>query len=676
MADGVARVYVDSSFYYHDFSSSIIQDNTPMAYVSYLDDADGIQWTRSLLRFDLTPVRGRIPTRVSGEIYINLVDIKKGTGGKYFIWASRGNVGTFTTPIPTQGTVLAQGSAAGWVTLADTEASNLEFNGYYTGLGISCYIDNYNSFHEKALGVEINALSTTNKPYLDIEYNFATPRPTNQFPTSGFVNDKADKTFGWGISADNIIGTMTQGAAKFRWRPAGTTPYTEIDITGTTNRYTVSANTFPEGSGIEWQVQVQSSDGVWSDATQWFTLTTIDSISNAAPVSPKNVYIQTDQDQVFAWEHMINTGTESTGADLQYQISGGTWTIFATVAGTNAKSATVPAGTLPAGNILWRVRTYNSDGVAGTWSESAAIVGKGSPGAPAITGITNAARPRVSWQSLGQIAFQLQLLQSTAILFDTGETAGIEKQYSVTEYLPDDPYTVRIRIKNTDQIWSSWTSLDFSIATTKPTAPTVTAIAVSGGAKITVTTDETVVKRYLLRNGIPIAKIADSYTDYAALGETTYTARAVSADDSFIDSDPVTVKVTVPYAVLAAVDDLDNMVGLIVKSGEPPTHSGKRQLGGSARHYAGRTFPLYTFSGFTDETFSPSYTYRDPVDWERLERLIERRQTVLYRDRRGERYYGVITAVDYDRSRILRDFTLSITRVDYVEQTQYDTPEV
>ena len=261
-------------------------------------------------------------------------------------------------------------------------------------------------------------------------------------------------------------------------------------------------------------------------------------------------------------------------------------------------------------------------------------------------------------------------------MFDTFEAAGTEKQYSVTDYLPDGSYTARIRIKNTDQIWSSWTSLGFTIATTKPTAPEVTAIAVSGGAKLTVTTDETVVKRYLLRNGTPIAKIAGSYTDYAALGETTYTVRAVGADDSFIDSEPVTVKVTVPYAVLAAVDDLANMVGLAVKSGEPPTHSGKRQLGGSARHYAGREFPLYTFSGFTDETFSPSYTYRDPVDWERLERLIERRQTVLYRDRRGERYYGVITAVDYDRSRILRDFTLSITRVDYVEQTQYDTPEV
>ena len=637
----------------------------------------GSEWLEQFIKFDFTELNGKVPTSAAPSLQVRQIYDAKGRnfGIQAEIittdWEDNGN-------LPKREKLETMGLHSGRITFPPLSIDN----GNFFGIFVRAKADRTTTHPSEYYLVVSFYLSQTNidkKFYCDVTYENPTPYANNHMPAAGFVNEKADNTFSWGITADNIIGTMTQGAAKFRWRTAGENEYTEILIPDTTNSYTVPANTFPaDGKNIEWQVQVQSSDGIWSNSTEWLTLTTVDALSDAKPILPKDVYVEVDKDQTFTWEHIIDTGTNPTGADLQYQVNGGAWTDLVSVRNTKEKSVIVSGKTIPAGSVLWRVRTYNSDGTPGNWSGTAAVIGKGTPATPTITSITKTARPRINWQSLGQVSFQVQILQKGDIVYDSHEIAGTAKQHLISEYLEDGEYTLRIRIKNAELLWSNWTTLLFAISTEKPSVPTVAVTAIKNGVRINVEAggDESITKMYLFRNGIPIAKISGSYADYAALGPTTYTVRAIGKNDSFADSAPVSVTLTVPFTTLAAVDDLQNIVGLIMKRGGRPTHSGTKQIVGDTHHYAGRTLPLFTFSEFTDETFQIAYSYSNDMEWEKLLKLIARKTTILYRDMWGLRCYGVITGLDYDRMQKFKDFTLSIAKVDYVEQIYYEAPEV
>lgn len=637
----------------------------------------GSEWLNQYIKFDLTELNGKVPTSAAPSLHVKQIYDAKGRnfGIEARIittdWEDDGD-------IPKQDKSSSMGLHSGRITFSPLSIDNGKFYGVYVRAKADRTTTHPSEYY-LVISFYLSQTDVNKKFYCDVTYETPTPYAINQIPAAGFINEKAENTFSWGITADDIIGTMTQGAAKFRWRTAGETEYSEVLIQGTTNSYTVPANTFPaNGKNIEWQVQVQSSDGIWSNTTKWLNLTTVDVLSEAKPITPKDVYVEVDKDQVFTWEHIIDTGTEATRADLQYQVNGGAWTDLTSVSNTKEKQVTVPGKTIPAGNILWRVRTYNSDGVHGSWSGTAAIIGKGTPAAPTITGISKTARPCINWQSLGQVSFQVQIVLKGDIVYDSQEIAGAAKQHLVSEYLEDGEYTIRMRIKNAELLWSNWVAWVFTITTEKPKIPTIAVTPVKYGASIRVKTrdEESIKKMYLLRNGIPIAKISGNYVDYAALGPTTYAVRAIGENDSFVDSQPVSITVTVPFTTLATVDDLQNIVALIVKRGGRPTQSGTKQIVGDTHHYAGRSFPLFTFSEFKDETIQVAYSYSNNSEWEKLLKLIASSKTILYRDMWGLKCYGVITGLDYERIQMFKDFTLSITKVDFVEHIYYDEPEV
>jgi hypothetical protein len=669
------RIYAnEKQFNVSNLSSS---ESLPGSYVSYggnqnmyyVDGAGANTKSEYYIGFDLTPLHGKKINSYSSGVYVNQYDGGPGSGF-YFRAQNLLSDWGLNSGQPSYGTTLSTSANTGWIMFG-----SWAFAGEIYGIKFFPYVANAEDGQKYLMAlVGMGPPPYANRPYLDVIVEYVTPYVSNPNPASGFVLKTANKTFNWGIASDEAYGPLTQQAAKFRWRPHGTEEYTEIDIMDGTMSYTVPANTFVTDF-IEWQVQVQSTDGVWSSETEWHTLTTIDSLSTAVPISPVSTFAAVDADQTFTWQHIIDTGTDPTGADLQYQISNGAWTSLAAVLGSPETNVIVPANTLPAGNILWRVRTYNSDGIAGGWSDSAAFVGKGAPLAPSISAVTNSARPKISWQSLGQIAYQIQVVKSD-IVYDTGETAGTAKYHWVTDYLEDGAYTARVRIKNSDLIWSNWEALAFNIATVKPTAPILSVSPIANGARIIATADATVLKMYLLRNGAPISKITNAFADYSALGMTKYVVRAVGADDSFIDSEPVYVDVAVLSAAIATGDNLGEIIELNQKQSGANAVDESTELLGSSRHYAGRKYPLYTFSEFTDSAFTLAYFYTDLANWTKLCNLIDRRQTVLYRDVLGNKYYGVITSIRHTQENAMYIFNLSVTRVDYVENIDYDAPGV
>jgi len=396
----------------------------------------------------------------------------------------------------------------------------------------------------------------------------------------------------------------------------------------------------------------------------------------AIPIAPINNYLSISSDIVFSWQHNIDSGTPQSKADLQYRLTGGDWLTLATIIGP-ALSATIPANTLITGQIQWRVRTYNQDDIAGDWSAPVSFMGVGAPPTPSILTVTSHARPTISWSSIDQSGYQLQILSGTTLIWDSDATAGIVKSRRIPIFLSTGSYTARLRVINPSQFWSAWTAAAFTVDFVEPAVPTITAVAITDGALITITPyAEGIVRAYLLRDGIAIADITgvNSYTDYSPLSGVVYVVRVVDEEDNFADSNEASVLVVVNCAILAPIDDLSDIIRMNKKALGQPGLTRQRNILSVSRHYAGRKYPIHSISEFEDEGYSIAYYYTSVAEFARLDALIDRRQTLLYRDMLGNRMYGTITSITHTQEQNMIIFTFMFNRADFVEAIEYAAP--
>lgn len=483
------------------------------------------------------------------------------------------------------------------------------------------------------------------------------------------------------LLVEDITGPISLTAMKLRWRRAGEAGYTEVNlqpIEYVTDCWPfiypvqpVPPNTFPTNSTVEWQLQLQVNGQWWSQNTAWNTLSTVDSISTASPVEPVNAMLDVEVENTFRWQHVIATGSAPTGYELQYSIDGYNWRALAARTGTAETSCTVAANTLPAGKLQWRVRTLNGDGIAGTWSEPAAIIGYGAPPAPIISEITNTARPTIRWQSDTQIAYELIIRQGEKELLHVGETAGTDKAYTVSDFLADGTYTVLVRIENSGLYWSQWASAGFAIQTQKPAPPVITGQPVQNG--VMVTTAEVPDTLYLLRDGVPIAKLyGGQAVDYGVVGPHEYVVRRVNATGAYADSPPLVLETKVEQAVIAPADDPGSVIGPLLQAVENEYPS-TANLAAEMKHYAGRRYPVAVTAGAIEEEFSPVLAALNPAHWRALRSLMEEAATVLYRNSAGDCAYCLIIALNPTKAHGgYMTWETTLARVDYVERIEYD----
>lgn len=321
----------------------------------------------------------------------------------------------------------------------------------------------------------------SNAGYL-YEFDLSFVTISNPSPASGFVNEHQANTFTWELVTNPS--SVTQKSAIFQWRPKGGT-IRQIAITGATQSVTVPAETFPNGA-IEWRIQATGSNNFASDFTAWMELTTIDQ----QPLAPVNLSPNSGQEDgtkpiTFYWTHRSPLSTPQSAFEIQYTLSPDAeqpaWQVLSgKVTGadgyfTVAANSIVP--TDPTGKIGWRVRTYNSDNLAGPWSAPAYFIVHAAPQKPTIISVTPArSRPVVTWQSTGQVGYQLQVRNGDTIFYDSGETHGEQKQHAVAStgdvYLANGTYIVYLRIKNIRGLWSDWA--EYSIVINAPRRMTIT----------------------------------------------------------------------------------------------------------------------------------------------------------------------------------------------------------
>lgn len=511
-------------------------------------------------------------------------------------------------------------------------------------------------------------------PYVEVILQDYIPHITSAYPSKGYVNPRNDLTFSWNFSKNGSMVPIAQASAKFRWRKSGETNYTEISISGSEQEITIPANTFPLEQ-IQWQVIVTTNDNVEGPSNKWYTLSTIDGESSAQAVSPNGVMVDGSEPVEFQWKHIIDTGSPQSKFDLEYSDDNGlTWELLKSEETTDTFTV-IPADTLPAGNLLWRVRTYNSDGQPGEYSASASFVVRAAPSVPTISSVSAEARPVVRWQAVGQQAYEVDVLDAAGKqIYTTGETAGTDKEQKITEYLDAGTYTVRVRVWNIYGIASPWADASVTVPELDKAPPELSGWASSGVARLTRIAGDYLFY-YLLRDGKPIAKLSagqTEYLDYTVLGQHQYVLRGVTAQDQFKDSTAVRLNVRVPYAMLAPADDPGNWVELVYRRGGEPTRAENLTITGQAVFAAGRTLPFFESNGQRTKDWSFNYSFRTLEEYQALVDLVQQGKTVLYRGKDGSRCWVALTGIQTSADYLSRDYTLSAIEVDRIETIEYD----
>lgn len=511
------------------------------------------------------------------------------------------------------------------------------------------------------------------KPFLECEYSDDDVgiNASDFSPAAGaFVNRSQKSTFTWTCTDDTDLtqtcfAEIKQTSAVFEWRVKNASTSSTISISGATTACTVPANTFPSGD-IEWRVKVTANSGT-TTTSAWQEITTTDVAPTAKPVSPSGIVIDATIVNRFSWQHIISTGTPQSKADLQWSADGTTWNTLATVTGEN-QYYDVPANTFASGTKYWRVRTYNTDGTASEWSDAAEFIAINAPSAPSIVIQSTGPRPRITWQTSEQEAYQLTLSNGYA----SGTVYGTEKAWRSPVYLADGSYTVRVRVQNQYGMWSEWSAAALPVSHTEGEAITMT---VSAGREAALSWQTAGSYDFYLieRNGVAIARTdVKEYTDKRSIGSVTYRVRGCyTGSDNYGVSNSDTVEILPETNTIC---DLSTGVWLDMRLSETQLRTNRVSFaaGVSTVHLTGLAYPVEERSEQRDRslTVACAWPHSQRASALALEALVGR--LVCLKDHYGNMAIGTLPSLESNSDEFMRRYSFTVTHTNQEEAIALD----
>ena len=486
-------------------------------------------------------------------------------------------------------------------------------------------------------------------------FDVLAPYITDESPASGYVPKYASTVFSWKI----LRATLPQTSAVFRWRAGTSGAVNTIDVAGASTSLTVPSGTFTADE-IQWQV-ASNIEGGFSATSNWRTLSTIEAIPSAKVLSPQSTVVDGATDTLFQWAHLIETNTAQTKADLQKSTDGSTWETLATVTGAETQWL-CPAGTLTTAVKYWRVRTYNTDNVAGEWSDAAQIVVIAAPTAPSIQIKSTGPRPSISWQTSEQETYQVEL---DGVL-SGGTHYGTEKTWTSPAYLADGSHTVRVRVQNQYGMWSDWGAAALPVTNTPGASITLT-VQASSVADLSWQTSGSYDFYLVYRNGKPIAKLTQTqYTDELSSGSTTYQVRGCYEDSSNYGlSTAVTVDVR---AEVHQVSDLDTGQTLLLPYSDSQHRQTTRTLSRQVEllQLSGAYYPVAVEVGSGTDSLSITAALLDEGEIRQLMGLVGK--LVCAKTPQGDMVIGYITSLPKQHDGFLNVFNFTVEQIDYDDE--------
>ena len=475
------------------------------------------------------------------------------------------------------------------------------------------------------------------------------PVLSNFSPKNGFVNELDPTIFTWGLTY------AEQKSASFKWKATASGTVKSV-AAGTSSQVEIPANTFPNGSFF-WMVQVTLvNDLVLS--SDWFELSTIETaVSSATAVSPASVVVDGSADVVFTWAHAISTGTPQSKADIQTSADGAEWSQLATKTGADTTYTATP-GSIPAGRLYWRVRTYNTEGAAGSWSEPVEVTVVIAPSTPAIRVMSAKPSFAISWDTDQQISYEVRL-DGKVVASEFSET----REYQYNDILPAASYTLEVRAQNAYGLWSPWGSAAITIDNTPSGSLQLFAQSEPGCVELSWTPTGSFDKYIVYRDGVKICETTKTgiVDNFASNERASYVVRGLSSTGYYTESEESTAAATVDTIMVYSLTARE-WLRLKLAEQQTRTVSISKKQQAAFTHFTGSDLPEIELGEQLDITyrFACAFPQGDPTA-QLFESILG--QVVIVKDQHGTVLAGAISALDKSLVQTHIAYTCTVTAV-------------
>lgn len=506
--------------------------------------------------------------------------------------------------------------------------------------------------------------ASSNKPYLLVTYDDIPPEaPTSLYPSGITVSTRDVIRFSW---LHNSKENLQQKGFTLQYSTNGGNSWTTVTQTTPNQFYDMPANTLPTSGTVMWKVMTKDDNDEASPYTSAsFTLGVVPQKA-PIPISPISQYMDENKPIRFEWSFLGGSqGEIQSKFELQYSINGGnTWSTRTVT--TQNTFYELAANTLAAGNIVWRVRTYNNWNEVSPYSENRSFTVIGSPPIPQIISVTNKSRPTINWQATGQHIYEIQILKDNKIILDTGSIPSVsDRSFKLENYLEDGNYLVKLRILNEYNLYSPWAEKSFTISTIKPPKPIIDVY--SSEYTITINTSNTSLKTLVYREGVLLGEVINNnFTDYTGENrrEYKYFVRTLDSNENFRDSDIKLAKCSFSGNTLALNETPNQFIKLKHGLNGIPGKSITIGTLGTLQYFYGRTYPVAEYTEFRSLEKTLSFFMKNKEEVLDLIKLIDKKKTLLYRDVDGENIVGSIFNITYNKIILGYEVGFTITKTE------------
>lgn len=499
-----------------------------------------------------------------------------------------------------------------------------------------------------------NSLTTFTDLTLTLTYTTVAAPALVLLPSSGYIQHNSAQMFKLSESAaDTTLLPFTAVSGVLYYKETSATTYNQIAFTG--DSVTLPANTLSGNKTYTMYADYVTADGQ-NATTGTREYTTADGTGTTTGQTPNNSIEYGNV--TFTWTYRNSTGTAQYAYDLDLSDDGETYTTVLSHVVTSATTATYNVST--AGGKYWRVRGYNQNDVAGSYSTPLYFVNNIPPSPPVITNITGAGRLTVTWAADNQSAYEVEVYNGDTRVYDSTVVYTADTTHLINEYLPNGTYTIKVKTINIYGHTSDY-------AMTVYTVSNVGSLSVSGtyenGTATLSYPDGNYAKYYIQRDGVTIAKTTEkTYTDMYMNGTATYTVIAVNSDDSYAIG-TATVSGTVPFTRFV---DLDGNVYDISKRWQQRIGV---QVSNEAEYdtalYLGAKRPAHTFGTGRIRRYAIAFTYEGDY-------TVFMGKVLRYMDIYGNADYVVVPNINEVEARYGNELTASLEVTDYNEGITYD----
>lgn len=482
-------------------------------------------------------------------------------------------------------------------------------------------------------------LDLSTVPYLVVEYDDTENVPTKiagKNNKSGYIDPYTEQVFEWEYDwslqdSYYALGPIDQTSFTFYWGTSAAGPWTQITQATSEQSVTIPANTFPVGT-VYWKVSGTDGAGQTSE-TQVYTITTADAQAVASPVYPISRVIDESAPIEFKWNIANAYGNAATGADLEYSTDSATWVPLGHVDGT-ANTFTAPDGTFTAGKYYWRVRSYNTDNVAGPWSATPTFIYLV---APVVENLQATSEPfaTITWQSAEQQAYKIEV-DGVSL----GTFFGPDKSYTLQDFLEDGEHTVQVAVQNSFSLWSETASYTFTVTNVPGDEVTLQGQFAIDAALYWYTESES--SNFLVyRDGKKIGSSnSNIFTDRFVLGQHSYYVLNVLPGGYYTKSNVVTGTMKACTTVIDTLQEPSGWMELRLTANDPDEQIFSYQRTASLRHFTGSVYPILELAKYEDGSGTYDVAFPDLPSAQAFEAL--KGKVVIIKSRGGNVVIGAL----------------------------------